>query len=89
MQFSVAAGCKGATGKGAKNPLVVGLLNDRLFSPVTVRVEVEVERKRKDLKKVKIDGLRGRAKQRKKGKRQKQHLSLHLNRYDSWCCDLF
>lgn len=55
MQCSVAAGCNGATGKGAKNPLVVTLLNDRLFSPVPVKVEVK---KKKDLKQVKIYGLR-------------------------------
>lgn len=45
MQCSVAAGCNGATGKVAKNPLVVGLLNDRLFSPAPVKVEVKKKKK--------------------------------------------
>lgn len=44
MQCSVAAGCNGAIGKGAKNPLVVGLFNDRLFSPAPVKAEVKKEK---------------------------------------------
>lgn len=56
MQCSVATGCNGATGKGAKNPLMVGLLNDRLFSPAPAKGEGEEEKK--DLKQVKIYGLR-------------------------------
>lgn len=55
MQCSVAAGCNGATGKGAKNPLVVSLLNDRLFSPAPVKGGGEEEKK--DLKQVKNDSL--------------------------------
>lgn len=47
MQRSVAAGCIGATGKGAKNPLVVGLLNDRLFNPAPVKKKVEVKKKKR------------------------------------------
>lgn len=45
MQCSVAVGCNGATGKVAKNPLVVGLLNDRLFSPAPVKGGGEKEKK--------------------------------------------
>lgn len=44
MQCSVAAGSSGTTGEGAKNPLVVGFLNDRLFSPATVRGGGEEEK---------------------------------------------
>lgn len=45
MQCSVAAGCNGATGKGAKNPLVVSLFNDRLFSPAPVKGGGEEEKR--------------------------------------------
>ena len=45
-QSSVAAGSSGTTGEGAKNPLVVGFLNDRLFSPATARGGGEEEEKK-------------------------------------------
>lgn len=40
------------TGKGAKNPLVVSLLNDRVFSPAPAKDGGEEE---KDLKQIKTD----------------------------------
>lgn len=87
MQRSVAAGCNGATGKGAKNPLVVGLLNDRLFSPARVRGGSEEERT--DLNQVKMDGLRLRAatKQRRRQKASALSFVLVSLLFTSKCCD--
>lgn len=76
MQRSVAAGCNGATGKGAKNPLVVGLLNDRLFSPARVRGGSEEERT--DLNQVKMDGLRLRAATKQRRRQKASALSFVL-----------
>ncbi len=89
MQCSVAAGCNGATGKGAKNPLVVGLLNDRLFSPAPVKGGGEEEKK--DLKQVKIDDRRAsEAKKKGRGKSNSAIIcSCILTDFDSKYCDCY
>lgn len=84
MQCSVAAGSEGATGKGAKNPLMASLLNDRLFSPAPVKGVGEKEKR--NLKQVKFDGEVVKVKcERSKDKRlrQKQQCNyLFLANYD-------
>lgn len=50
LQRSVAAGCDGATGECAKEPLAICLFNDRLFSPATVKEEVVKKKKKKKKK---------------------------------------
>lgn len=50
LQRSVAAGCDGATGERAKEPLALCLFNDRLFSPATVKEEVKKKKKTLNIK---------------------------------------
>lgn len=49
LQRSVAAGCDGATGECAKEPLALCLFNDRLFSPATAKEEVKKKGEKKAL----------------------------------------
>lgn len=71
VKRSVAVGRKGATGKGTKNPLVVGLLNDGLFSPGPERVVQKKKGGNKDLKTIDREAFR-KGKAETKGARKKR-----------------